>query len=196
MNPTHYTTPLLILAITLILSACASTPPQPDATKELTGPQALPELEASYKAYLHKHKLPTAGESHNLQQLIQEKFSAFEKLRDQYRDATKDGRTQVAGYSAYRLGQLYLNLACEVVQIEPNPEIEPEDQQYFLDSMRTQATEFVEPAYDAFNLAFSKNAQPWNTRASEVVTVASNRDNHAEALLNHCLALVTHWKAL
>ncbi len=195
MNLTRCAT-LCILALTLTISACASTPPVQENTTPQTGPEALPELEARYKTYLQTHQLPRSGESHNLQQLIQEKFSAFEKLRNEFRDASKDGRPGVSGFAAYRLGQLYLNLACEVVQIEPNPEIDDADQQYFRDAMRTQAVGFVAPAYDAFNLAFSKNAQPWNTRASEVISAASNKDDRAAALLNNCSALGSHWKSI
>lgn len=196
MNATRYSTYLCILALSLVISACASTPPAPESTTPQTGPEALPELEARYKAYLEKHQLPTGGETHNLQQLIQEKISAFGKLRDQFRDAARDGRPGVSGFAAYRLGQLYLNLACEVVRIEPSPNIHPEDQQYFREAMHTQAISIVAPAYDAFNLAFSKNAQPWNTRASDVITAVSDRDDHAAALLEQCSRLGSHWKAI
>ena len=194
MNATRCAT-LCILALTLTLAACATKPPAPEG-KPLTGPEALPELEANYKAYLQKHKLPRAGETHNLQQLIQEKFSAFEKLRNTYRDGTKDARPEVSSYSAYRLGQLYLNLACEVVAIEPNIASDEQDQKHFRDSMREQAIGFVAPAYDAFNQAFSSNIQPWNTRASEIVVVANKKDDHGAALLDNCSALVSHWKAI
>lgn len=183
-------------ALTLTLTACASTPPQPEQTPPPSGPEALPELEASYQAYLQKHQLPLRGESHNLQQLIQEKFSAFEKLRDKYRDATRDGRPTVSGYAAYRLGQLYLNLACEVVRIEPNPEIDPEDQQYFRDALRTQATGFVAPAGAAFDLAFEKNIQPWNTRASEILSITASQPDPNDVLLQNCSALGSHWKPI
>ncbi|MBA2665194.1 MAG: hypothetical protein H0U74_23100 [Bradymonadaceae bacterium] len=178
-----------------LLSACASTPA---ATVDVAAeqiPAPLAEAERDFQSYLRAHRLPTGGESHNLQQVMQEKFSAFEPVRAAFGRALTDERPALAGFAAYRIGQLYLNFACEVEAIEPLEALEEDQKEEFRAGMRDQAAPLVVRALDAMKRAQVQDSTPWSARAAEVVAALSVADDSGRSLPAQCAATTRHWQA-
>jgi TPR repeat protein len=167
-------------------------------------PAEVRQAEDAFDTYLSTHGLPSDLAVVSFDMMVtphEEKTMAMDRIIRRYRGLLDDeSKTEFWSMAAFRVGQLYLNMGCEIQSIEPPSSADkPGLTQRWQSSLNQQASVVLQKARSSFKQAkkYGDLGKSFDKSEPAAVILAAyksiNEDKRGEHIASLCQSTRDHW---